>query len=336
MKITPISSGSGQPGTMVGNIELGSSTNREKKANAVKAFKGESPVSIQASDTPVDPLVANQKKRTITMKTNATPGYVPPEIEASPQVENTILAPSETAPESEDTKPLSPQFAALARQKRALQVKEREIAEREQKLLTAQPQATSGIDVEKLKSDPMGVLQEAGLLDTPEFYNQLADRIMGNQSGNSQELKALQEKIQSLEKSLDTKFTERDQQTEQQALTQIRREVDLISAKGDEYEMIRATNSQPEVVELIHRTWKKTGELLDSNEAAKLVEDELVGEVTNLTKLKKIQGQQQPAAQIDPAQARPMRTLTGRDGSSASLNAKQRAILAFNGNLKRG
>src|ERR1700722_3303036 len=154
MKITPISSGSGDPGTMIGNIEVGSSISSDKKANAIRVMRGEKPVT--RPDQPDPQAQRIQKRRTLTMNTNATPGRMPEDIqlqEAEAITQPVTPDPVEAA--AEETKPLSPQFAALAKQKRSLQIKERELAERE-KALSGQHRPDL---MAQLEADPLSVLQ---------------------------------------------------------------------------------------------------------------------------------------------------------------------------------
>lgn len=329
MKITPLSSGSGDPGTILGNIEVGSAPANKREA-ALRAFKGESPVSMRESETPVDYQVQRlQKKRTLTMKTNATPGYVPQEQELNDTPPATLEHNEQEA--SEVTKPLSPQFAALAKQKRALQVKERELLERE-KALSAEPQRT-GIDISRLKSDPLGVLQEAGV-----SYDDLTNVLLNGKPQNFEVqsmIQSLKDENNSLRETIDQKFTERDTQAEQQVLREITREAEYLASQSEQFKGVKATKSVPDVVDLIHRTWKESGEILDTTEALKLVEEQLREE---LAPIARELGYQDPQkfGELRPTRQPQMRTLTNRDGSSSHLTPKQRAIMAFEGKLKRG
>lgn len=333
MKITPLASATGEPGHVLGHVELGSSTSADKKANALKAFRGEAQGTVTPKETIEEQAQRIQKKRVLKMNTNATPERYLSQEEATQNAvqepQAAISEPIETANQPEETKPLSPQFAAIARQRRALQVKEREIAEREKALQSAQPQS-SGIDVAQLKADPLSVLQQAGV-----SYDDLTQAILGNKSGYNPELNALKEQIQNLEKALDNKFSDRDNQAEQQVLNQMRREADILSAKSDDYEMVRTTKSQSDVVDLIRRTYKKTGEIMDVPEALQLVEEELQNEVLRLARLKKIQGKLSPSQDLQQQQPQ-MRTLTSRDGSTPQLSRRDRAMAAFSGNLRKG
>lgn len=263
-----------------------------------------------------------QRIRAVKMNTNATPGRVEEPVLSSPDDPDTADA------TTEETKPLSPQFAALAKQRRALQVKEREIADRE-KALSSQATQASGVDIARLKSDPLGVMLEAGIT-----FDQLTEAVVAHQ-GDSK-VHALEAKIKALEEGVDKKLTERDTQQEQHALAEMRREALQLIAQGDTYELVRETKSVPQVMTLIEKTYRETGEVLDVREALKLVEDELLKDSLRLAGYQKVQSQLAPRVPAPPPQQqRQMRTLTNRDTASVPMSAKARALAAFHGTLKR-
>ncbi len=275
-----------------------------------------------------DPQVARvQSVRALRMNTNATPGL----REAPPAEELTIPNPNEAEPAVEDTQPLSPQLAALAKQKRALQVKEREIADREKALLAQTSTQEGGVDLAKLKSDPLGVLLEAGVT-----YDQLTEAILSNQNGGGAELQALKAEIKALKEGVDQKFTDKDTAAEQAVLAEMRRDATRLAAEGETFELVRETGSIPQVMQLIERTYRETGEVMDVSEAMQAVEDELIAESLKLAGLKKVQGrlQPEPAPALQPQQ-RQMRTLTNRDTAAPAMSRKDRALLAFAGQLKK-
>jgi len=341
MKITPIASGSGDPGAVHGDVQIGSSTSPDKKQRAQKAFKGESQHSIRESETPIKPDLSRQHKRVINMKTNATPTRgIPPELmgqetpEAQPQTQNAIPEPNDASQQAPVTKPLSPESAALARQKRALQVKERELAEREARL--SQPTEPQSPDWKtQLKSNPLGILQEAGV-----SYDDLTQAILGksSQAVDAEAIKA--DLIKAIKEDLNKDFQARDDQSKKQVLAQMTREANYLVSQGSTYELVGKTDSVKDAIDLIDRTFTKTGEVLDVTEALKLVEEELIEEFRELAKASKVQslfGPKAPTQQASQAPQGQMRTLTSRDSAGAQqLDRKQRAYLAFHGQLKRG
>jgi hypothetical protein len=327
MKITPIMTG-GTPGADLGNSNAGHTASPDKLARAKQIASG----SIIASDTPTDPTLVRQQQtvRRITMNTNQTTNRPIEEATVS-EAKLPITDSNDITPVVEDTKPLSPQFAALARQRRALQVKEREIADRE-RALSSQPTSVGTEElVSRLKSNPLSVLQENGIT-----YDQLTEAILSDQTTHNPDIQALKAEIKALKEGVDKNLADRDTQAEQQVLAEIRRETERLASDGDTYEMVRATRSYPEVVNLIHRTFKETGEILDTSEAMRLVEEDLLTETLKVATLGKVKSRLTPPAPPQPQPApKQFRTLTNRDTASPISDRRSRAIAAALGNLKK-
>lgn len=323
MKVTPVAAGT------IATETLGK-TSPERLEAAKAAFSGETPVSLKPSDTPIDPQVARAQEsiRKIKMRTNVTPesNFVP--------THNAILDTTVEQPAQDVTKPIDPQLAALAKAKRAIQVKEMEIKRREE-ALALQPKSDV---VERLKSDPLSVLRENGIT-----YDQLTDAIL--KDGQQFDPKALRAEIkEELKKEFTQEFTTRDELAEQQVLKSIQYEADQLVKQGDEFEGIRETGQTKEITNLIHTVYKKgwpdkqlePGYIMSVEEAAPYVEAQIVEDAKPLTKLKKIQNLFQPAPVTPQPRTQQMRTLTNRDSTAAPMTAKQRAIAAFNGTLRKG
>lgn len=267
---------------------------------------------------------AVQELRKITMKTNANPQvYEPSMQELDPVAEATQT--NEPTDGDDANQPMSPQFAALARQRRALQVKERELADREKAVQNPTPEKDS-IPLARLKSDPLSVLLESGVT-----YEQLTEAILSTQT--NPDISNLKSQVKTLEESFDQKLLERDQRAEKQALAEMRREAEQLVV-GEEYEMVRGTGSIPDVMSLIERTYRENGDILDVREALQLIEDELFSEAQKMVGFKKVQSQFQPA-QPDMQRAVGMRTLTNKDTASVPMSPRARALAAFSGTLKR-
>lgn len=295
MKISPVSS----VGTTVGAVSAGSEA----------------------------PQTMSQKIRALKMSTNATPGR----METAPVEPEVPLSDTSDPAASEATQPLSPQYAALAKQRRALQVKEREIADREKALETKSSTQGDVVTLAQLTSDPVGVLLNSGVT-----FEKLTDAVMKYNSGVSPELESLKAEIKALKEGVDQKWTERDTQAEEQVLAEMVKDATKLAAQGDDYELVRETHSIPLVRDLIKRTYKETGEVLDVRDALKFVEDELINDSLKIARIQKVQKQMAPPpAPVPPQQHRQMRTLTNRDTATPPLSAKQRAMAAFNGTLKK-
>jgi hypothetical protein len=280
-----------------------------------------------AADVPSQPT-GDRDLRRLRLQTNYTPeGRGQPQAEVDERL--TTPAPNEGEVVDEASKPLSPQFAALAKQRRALQVKERELQERE-KALSAKPSTQEGqIDLARLKSEPLSVLLEAGVT-----YEQLTEAILADQNGNSSQLRALEAKIAALEEGVDKKLTDREQAQRQAAIAEMQREAQGLVAEGEDFELVRETRSLPKVINLIEKTYDETGEVMSVREALKLFEDELVERYSKLANLQKVQSKLAPQA-LTQRPAGQMRTLTARDTAVPPMSAKQRAIAAFNGTLRK-
>lgn len=280
-------------------------------------------------------LGAHQEPRTLRIRTNHTPApaaFAPPAA-APDGTPNTIIPdasrePGETAPEA--TEPLSPQVAAIARQRRALQLKEREIAAREAALKpkdeTAATPPARPVDLARVKADPLSVLLEAGVT-----YDELTQAVMAQQNGVSpSEYRKLQAEVEALKSGIDERFTERDADADKQALALMQRDATRLVAQGDQFELIREQRAVPAVMSLIERTHRESGELLTVDEACRLVEDQLLEDTMKVVGLGKVKAKLQPAAPPPPVPTqRPMHSISNRDSSQAPMSAKQRALAAF-------
>ncbi len=341
MKISPLAQGAGVPAASdVGSPGRTASPDKLARAKAIAMGETATPVEQPSSG---DPQVDKLKR--IRMRTQVSTDRVEPVIEEVPEI-----VPQETESPKEDvveqaevveaTQPLSPQFAALARQKRAFQIEKAAFAKEKAESLASKPNLDDYISKAELKANPLRVFE------TGATYDQLTEAILNNPNAGSSEIAALKLEIQALKEGLDTKFSERDQQSEKQVLSQMQRETELLTAQGEEYEAIREARAQKDVVDLIHRTWKETGEVLDVVEAANLVENQLIDEALPFARIKKVQSRLTPAQeQVLEEQLAPtpkpgtkiMRTLTNRDSARpASTDRRARAIAAFTGQLRRG
>lgn len=268
-------------------------------------------------------------------------------------------------PEEVKTKAVDPalsrQFAQLARQEKALRAKvqqqdqalkarEQALAVREAKFSEPQqPQfdASKYVSLEDFKANPLKVMAQTGL-----SYDELTQQLL-NVSTTDPRTEALigrlEAKIKALEDGAeDTKksYAETQQQTYNAAVKQIEYDARDLVQMDPNFETIKATNSVKDVVELITRTHAKTGKILSVEEACNKVEEYLVDEALKLTRIGKIksrleqssavkvQTQKQPPKPLDRQIQPGMKTLTNAASSTRQLSAKERAVLAFKGELK--
>lgn len=326
MKVSAMPAGSaGSPGVDLGNIHLGVTASPERIA-AAKAIASGQEIEETEKDTTRDHNV-----RKITMRTNVSPNRfdaVEPVEAATDSTTADVGGQTNVAVES--TQPLSPQFAALAKQRRALQVKERELATREAKL--GQPPENSGDYLSKadLLANPLKIF-DAGLT-----YDQLAEAILGSQSGNTPEIKALKEELKALKEGVDNKFQSQAEKQEESALMQIADDMESLSKEGDAYEMFRERKGLEKALNKVYSHYKKTGQVLDSKEVMNQIESQLLDEAIKLASYNKVKSKLAPAPVQPPqSEGKQMRTLTSRDGASIPLDRKARAIAAMNGTLRK-
>lgn len=319
MKISPVQ---GTP-TIPQPSNSGVSPEKLERLKAIAS--GQAPKEEEQEVIPQKSPVSTQK---IVMQTNKTPeqglaqAIVDAGSDASDKVvaENAVSDTGVQTTSAEAVQPISPQLAALAKAKRALQVKERELAEKEKALNADNGWAERE---KRIKSgQALSVLQELGVT-----YDQLTNEILGKQANGN--VDALNSKIASLEKSIDEKLAAKDTAQEQAVFDHMKRNVDKLTFSSDEYKFIRESKSQDDVLELIRRTWKDSGEVLDEEEAMKLIETELREDARRYVKLISELEPTTPA----PVQPAPqgIKTLTNKDSARPNASRRQRAIAAMLG-----
>jgi hypothetical protein len=331
MKISAMPAGAGgNPGTDLGNVNVGVTASSERLAAAKALAAGQEPAREEIERDPETGRI--QSVRRITMKTNASPDRYDAQVAAEAPAEAVDSTKTDETGQTnaavESTQPLSPQFAALAKERRALQVMKREIAEEKAKM--GKPPEGEYLSKADLLANPLKIF-DAGLT-----YDQLTEAILKNQSGITPEIQSLKAELKALKEGVDKTFTDRDTQAEKQVLSEMKREAQGLIQTGDDYEMVRETGSLPHVIDLIHRTYKTTGEVLDVQEALNLVETDLITETLKVANLKKVKSKIAPEpVQAPQSQGKQMKTLTNRDGSGIPLDRRARAIAAMNGTLRK-
>ncbi len=347
MKIMPVAS--------PGQIPTNGTPEHVRTAKAIAAFNSAGQVAHQQ---PQQQVVQNQSAITaeelgaIQPKTEEIQDNGP-ELEAAAP-EETVEAP---APKAEDPA-LSRQFAQLARQERTLRAKQQQLDQaHKQRMadLDAREAALKGqntaqdlsnyITKDRIKQDALSVLDEAGV-----SYDDLTQQIISRQPTDprvSATISKLEAKIAQLEeanKATQTTMEERQQASYQAAVKQIEMDAKSLVKNDPNFETIKETGSVKDVVELITQTYEKDGILLTVEEAAEEVENYLVEQAMKLTRIEKIKRQlAQSSATTKPAtqqiqpkqQTQPqMKTLTNAASSTRQLSARERALLAFKGELK--
>lgn len=255
---------------------------------------------------------------------------------------------------------LSKQFAQLARQERAYRAKvqqqeqayearEAQLKAREAALSAKDQEYRSGyISKDQFKKNPLGVLADTGI-----SYDELTNQLMNQQPTDPRveaTMSRLEAKIAELEADREASKKSQTESQKQQydaAVKQIESEAKRLVSKDPAFELIQATGSLKDVVDLITQTYEKDGILLSVEEAAQEVEAYLEEESLKISRIQKIQKRLQESASKTsevkagktPAspgtkQPQPMKTLTNQGSTPRQLSAKERAILAFKGELK--
>lgn len=336
MKISPVAHTSGQPGESLTSTNVGRTADPMKMERARAIARGEK-MPEQAADPQADR--AQRDVRKLKVRTNFSTNRELPiteEVDESPQ--NSTPKITETAQSStedtiepgvtEATAPLSPQFAALAKQKRALQLERAEFDKQKADSLAG---GNSQDLIAKLKSSPLSVLREHGVT-----YDQLTEEILNSGQGHNPEIQALKDELKALKEGVDTKFQSREEQQEEAALTEMLYEAEGLAKDGDAFEMIRTEDAYDDVLRLIHSTYKKTGRVLDVTDAMNTVENRLMARAEKYASISKVRNKLSPPQELQPQQkSTGMRTLTARDTANPSLDRRARAIAAMTGTLKR-
>ncbi len=291
-----------------------------------------------------EPTTAEKLKK-IRMKTQVTPtprDYVPedaPAPAAAQAADNSDAGEPGTAG-TEETKPLSPQFAALAKAKRAAQVKEAELLAREERLKAAE--TGERFTPEQLKERIKGNALEF-ILEHGGSYDQLTNEVLKSMEGGGPALTKVEQDLRTELKTLrdelsEYKKTQTDSKTSEtdRSIARMQTQADQIIATDDAYQLIRETNSNSEVSDLIKRVLKEDGEVLSVKDALDLIENDLLEESLKFARIKKVQSQlTQQQTQASPGQdggrSPQLRTLSNRDTASPIIDRKARAIAAFHG-----
>lgn len=349
-----------------GQITAQTTHNTDSRAKAIAAFMGENKAAQSQTEAVKNPSQVQPEEMTAVtqIETKGTTQEKAQETsEITDKSANTegvskLDAKEETSAKVDEE--ATKRFQELANQEKLLRIKAQKQAQQikqQQEALQAEKDALSGklktyesgyIQIDRLKTDPLGVLAESGI-----DYNDLTQQIL-NQQPTDPRLNAhiakLEAKIKSLEEASErsAKQAEEQQQTSyKQAIKQITRDTEKLVKDNGDYEFIAKTNSVKDVVALIERTHREDGILLSVEEAAQLVEDHLADDyfnkINNIEKIKKRlaetkstdsdKAKQEKEVKATTEQKQ-MKTLTNQASSTRKLSSRERAVLAFKGELK--
>lgn len=340
MKVTPVASPHNVAAPMAGAQTQSSAVARDR---AIQAAMGSNPVPVNANN------VSPEELNAVTPPTPQPTEIAAVEETPTQEVKEPVV---ETDPA------LVRQYNHLARQERqhrlkvqqqdqALKAREAALASREAEL-TAKDNTyrTEYIPKARLKQDALGVLEAEGIAT----YDDLTQRAISRQPVDPMlqaTVSKLEAKITQLEQDAitnQTKATEQQSANYQAAVKQITRDAKDLVKNDPEFEAIRAEGTVRDVVELITRHHSKTGEILSVEEAARQVESDIIERGLKLTRIEKIKqrmnqsnastGKSNQQTQANQQTQPQMKTLTNAQSSTRQLSARERALLAFKGELK--
>lgn len=335
----------------------------DAKARAVAAFNNagkvphQQPAEQQAGTPPVDQNAISSEE---------LGAIIPQTPEPTPDKPTEVVEAKEDTPAAEPTKEeikqdpaVQRQFSQLARQERAFRAKQQQqneafkareaaLAAREAELTAKNTQFNPSDYISKaqIKQDALTALTEAGV-----SYDDVTQQLINQQPTDpriTNTIARLESKIKLLEEQAETgkkTYVEQQQAQYQAAVKQITADAKaLVKSDPVTYEAISKTGTVREVVKLIEDTFNKDGVVLSVEEAAQEVENYLVDEnykmATNIDKIKKRMAQSNASTakpdvktQATPKQTQ-MKTLTNAVSSTRKLTARERAVLAFKGELK--
>ena len=232
---------------------------------------------------------------------------------------------SETSPEAA-RELAEAQFAAFERQERAIR-KARMEFERERAQWKAEQEAFA----QKLKANPLQLLNENGIT-----YDKLTE-LQLSQANPDPNQEIINKRLEEIQRNFDEKLAQRDQEAYQNAVKQIRSDVSFLVDSDPSFEITKNLGAQDQVVDLIEKVFNAEGNILSVEEAAQLVENKLAEvknrEIETLAKLSKFKNRLGKLAEIPVeasiAQPSQSKTLSNTGSVPRPLNARERAIMAF-------
>lgn len=258
---------------------------------------------------------------------------------------------SEATQQKVDEQPLSPRFAQLARQEKALRARDvqlkaekLELQKAKEALATREAEMTNKyIPKDRLSKETLAVLAENGI-----DYDSLTQQALADPADPREihiaKLEARLAAIEGRQDQSDKSFQDNQTQSYNQAKETIHRDVSRLVKTDPNFETIAAAEAVDDVVELIEKTYyegldeeRPKGTLLTNEEAATIVEDYLMVEAEKFARLKKIQDRLKataetstPTKQPSGQQPQPKPTLTNTmtGAPKKEYSARQRAMFA--------
>jgi FtsZ-binding cell division protein ZapB len=265
----------------------------------------------------------------------------------------------------------SSRFASLQRKEHQIRQAQMKLAAERKKIeeetkAREEEYKTKYIPREKLsdKQSLWSTLQELG-----HSAQDLLELGLNPPQGVDPTISALQSEIKAIKEAQqrrEQQEAERQTQEYQQAVEQLRTQTTLlIDSNGEEFEAIKSLGATEAVVKLIETLYKTEGKLLPVEEAAKQVEAKLVDRAMKMAAIGKVKAKFLPSEPVkeakqagasqqqstfatvvkkqvggqgeqqQPTQQQTIKTLTHAQNASGKLGPRERAILAFKGQLQQ-
>lgn len=348
MKIVPVANAA--------LVQDKSTPDHVRTAKAVEAFnRGQSSYD---KSTPIPVNANNISAEELSAVHQSAPQEEVSEQQTAPETQERVT--EEKVTQEEATKveePSSSQMAIIARKERALRAQKQQQDQAFKARETALQAREAAVEAKAQEYNsgyiPKASLKQAALealSSDPQFYEEMTQQVINNQTPldprvssfiNKQEeqIKNLTAKLEAQEKGQ----VEQQTQAYQSAVAQIKADVTALVNSDENFETVKATRSVNDVVELIEKTYQEEKRLLSVEEAAQMVEDYLIDEGVKLANIGKIKKRLSTAPAVpakvqtqtpNTKQPQTMKTLTNATASTRQLGAKERAILAFKGELK--
>jgi len=297
---------------------------------------------VMPIDSFAKPQTAPESPRIIKALTNASPHNPTVSAQQAPPATSAPEAAALTAPEGQtdtteansEAKPLSPQYAALARKEAAVRTREKDLQAKEAAFKANESELnTLKAFKAKLQESPLDALNELGIT-----YDQLVEQAVNQPNPEMKsvkdELKAIKEAQAKQEESAKARETAQ----REAAVSQIRHDAEALVESDPNFATVKEAGATEDVVDLIVRTFDESGKLLTVEEAATAIENEYLEEAMKITSFTKVKAKLTPqvveASKEKQPQATGIKTLTNTMTSNRPLTARERAIMAFKGELK--
>lgn len=247
------------------------------------------------------------------METVETPVEQTPEVQATPEAPKAGEAANRFAFLAKKESALQKQRADLKAQREAIESQRAEVEKLRQEIQAAQAKKGS------YRTNPLALLEDNGMT-----YKELTDYILNNNSVSTEaQIKAIQEKIEAVERQRDLdrqeserKAQEQAQAREAQVIQEFKSEIQsFLKSKAETYELTALYDSADLVYDTVEEYFNKTSKVLSIPEACDLVEKYLEGQVEKSLKTKKLSSKfQKPetAPAEKPSASAPKRTISNQ------------------------